>query len=245
MYARDVDAYPEPLTFGVSGKLIMNVLVMYDHQTESYWSQILGQAVEGELAGTELTPIASLQTTWKLWRELHPDTLALRKGYSGSRDPYASYYAGDDAGVLGQTFEDDRLPRKAMGIGLVINEQPAYFPFSALLDDPIVNDVVGGEPVLAVLRPEAMTAFVFRRTVDDQVLTFSLADGDATPPVLVDAETGSRWNIFNGVASDGPLAGKTLERLPSTTSFWFGWKDFHPDTTVYGAEPPGLTPAQK
>ena len=238
MYARDVDTYPEPLTFGVSGKLIMNVLVMYDHQTESYWSQILGQAVEGELAGTDLTPIASLQTTWKQWRELHPGTLALRKGYFGSRDPYTSYYAGNNAGVLGQTLEDERLPKKTMGIGLVLNGQPAYYPLSALREELVVNDVVGGESVLAILRPEAMTAFVFRRTVDDQVLTFSLANNGDALPDLVDAETGSRWSIFTGVASDGPLVGKTLERVPSTTSFWFGWKDFHPDTYVYGVDEP-------
>ena len=220
----------------ILGKLIMNVLVMYDRQTESYWSQILGQAVEGELAGTQLTPIASLQTTWKQWRELHPDTLALRKGYSGSRDPYTSYYAGNNAGVLGQTRKDDRLPKKAMGIGLVINEQPAYFPFSAMQDGSAVNDVVGGEPVLAVYRPEARTGLVFSRTVDGQTLTFALADSDTATPDLVDAETGTRWSLFDGVASDGPLAGKTLERLPSTTSFWFGWKDFHPDTIVYGVD---------
>ncbi len=44
MYAREVDGYPTPLTFGVSGKLIMNVLVMYNRQTQSLWNQILGQA---------------------------------------------------------------------------------------------------------------------------------------------------------------------------------------------------------
>ena len=240
MYARDVDTYPEPLTFGVSGKLIMNVLVMYDRQTESYWSQILGQAVEGELAGTELTPIASLQTTWKQWRELYPETLALRKGYSGSRDPYNSYYAGNNAGVLGETIEDDRLPTKTMGIGLVINDQPAYFPLTVLRDEPVVNDVVGGEPVLAIFRPEVMTGFAFSRTVDGQTLTFALAESDTAIPTLVDAETGSHWSVFNGVAIDGSLAGKTLERIPSTSSFWFGWKDFHPDTYVYGVDEPTI-----
>ena len=35
----------------------------------------------------------------------------------------------------------------------------------------------------------------------------------------------------------GPLAGKSLERLKSTRSFWFGWKDFYPATAVYGIDP--------
>ncbi len=217
----------------------MNVLVMYDRQTESYWSQILGQAVEGELAGTELTPIASLQTTWKQWRALYPETLALRKGYSSANDPYDSYYDSGQAGVIGETFEDDRLDTKTMGIGFVINDQPAYFPISAFREEKIANAQVAGVPVLVAYRTEAVAGLAFNRTVDDQTLTFSveeLAEGDETLPNLVDAETGSRWSLFNGVAIDGPLAGKTLERIPSTTSFWFGWKDFHPDTYVYGAE---------
>jgi hypothetical protein len=239
VYARDVDNYPEPLTFGVSGKLIMNVLVMYDRQTESYWSQILGQAVEGELAGTQLTAIPSLQMTWKQWRELHPDTLALRKGYASTNDPYIGYYASGQAGVLGETIEDDRLDTKAMGIGFIINDQPAFFPISAVRKETLANDEIVGEPVLVIYRPEASTGFVFSRKVDDQALTFSVEEpdaGDETTPHLIDAETGSRWSVFNGVATDGPLAGKTLERIPSTTSFWFGWKDFHPDTYVYGED---------
>ena len=49
MYSREIDG--QEFTFGVSGKLIMNVLVMYDRQTESLWAQLLGEAVEGDTAG--------------------------------------------------------------------------------------------------------------------------------------------------------------------------------------------------
>ncbi|NDJ87438.1 MAG: DUF3179 domain-containing protein, partial [Chloroflexi bacterium] len=52
VYARDLNGVV--YDFGVSGKLIMNTLVMYDRQTESLWSQILGEAVEGDLRGEVL-----------------------------------------------------------------------------------------------------------------------------------------------------------------------------------------------
>ena len=45
MYARDVNG--QLLTFGVSGKLIMNGLVMFDRETGSLWAHINGQAVDG------------------------------------------------------------------------------------------------------------------------------------------------------------------------------------------------------
>ncbi len=235
MYARQVEDYPEPLTFGVSGKLIMNALVMYDRQTESLWSQILGQAVQGELTGTKLTPLAVTMTTWANWRQLHPDTLALDKGYQGSRDPYTGYYRDDRAGVLGETRRDERLPRKELGLGMVLNGQPAYYPFSRLAEERVVNDVVAGQPLLVTFQPEVATALVFKREVDGQVLTFQMEESDDPSQFfLVDAETGSRWNGWVGGAFEGPLAGTALERVPATTAFWFGWKDWHPDTYVYG-----------
>ena len=89
MYSREIDG--QEYDFGVSGKLIMNVLVMYDRQTESLWSQLLGEAVEGELKGTKLEYFPSVMTTWDEWKTRFPDTVALVKGFAGSRDPYVSY----------------------------------------------------------------------------------------------------------------------------------------------------------
>jgi len=90
VYSRVING--EEYTFGVSGKLIRNVLVMYDRQTESLWSQLLGETVQGPLVGTKLEFLPAFQTTWEDWKNLQPDSLALRKGYYGSRDPYSSYY---------------------------------------------------------------------------------------------------------------------------------------------------------
>ena len=53
--------------FGVSGKLIRNVLVMYDRQTESYWSQLLGESVAGTMVGTKLEFLPSWMMTWERW----------------------------------------------------------------------------------------------------------------------------------------------------------------------------------
>ena len=75
VYAREIEG--RELLFGVSGKLIMNALVMYDRETDSLWSQFLGVAVKGPLERTPLEPIGTTLTEWATWRELHPDTLVL------------------------------------------------------------------------------------------------------------------------------------------------------------------------
>ena len=97
MYAREVNG--ALYTFGVSGKLIRNAMVMYDHQTRSLWSHFLGQAVKGDLVGTELDFVPVMHTTWAAWRELHPDTLVLDKNGRSSRDSYTSYYQNGSAGA--------------------------------------------------------------------------------------------------------------------------------------------------
>ena len=96
------------MTFGVSGKLIMNTLVMYDHQTESLWAQSLYKGVEGPLAGVDLELIPATQTRWDRWLEAHPDTLVLDKqnSYQYERDPYQRYYSTAAEGIYGQTNID-------------------------------------------------------------------------------------------------------------------------------------------
>lgn len=220
------------LTFGVSGKLIMNVLVMYDRETNSLWSQILGKAVDGPLNGTQLTPLAAMQTTWAQWKALHPDTRALETGGRGRFDSYDRYYDSGQTGVIGETRTDERLPRKELIVGVVVEEQPVAYSRSVLRVELAVNDVVADVPLLVFFDPPTASGLVYRREVEGQVLTFTVSDED--PLILFDEETNSRWRALTGVATDGPLAGKGLERIPSTSSFWFGWKDWHPGTLVYG-----------
>ena len=232
MYSREIGG--QETTFGVSGKLIRNVLVMYDRRTESLWSQLLGEAVEGELKGTKLEYFPSVMTTWEEWKTLYPGTVALVKGYSGSADPYDSYYASDRAGVIGETFQDDRLQTKQFVVGVARGDEAVAYPFSVLSLEPAVNDEVGGTPVLVVFGADEVTGVVFGREVQGQTLTFSLSDPESL--TLTDAETGSTWEGLTGRATDGPLAGERLTRLKSTSSFWFGWKDFYPETRVYSKD---------
>lgn len=228
MYSREIDG--SEYTFGVSGKLIMNALVMYDRQTDSLWSQILGEAVSGPLKGTRLEFVPALHTTWADWKAQHPDTLALGKGYSGGYDSYGGYYQSSQTGVIGETYSDNRLYVKEFVVGVEQNGEAVAYPFSTLNDQPVVNDVVGGVPVLVVFNADSGASAVFERRVDGQTLTFS-AGGGLT---LTDAETGSAWTGMSGLAADGPLAGTQLAPVKSTRAFWFGWKDWYPDTRVFG-----------
>ena len=232
MYAREIDG--TEYTFGVSGKLIMNAMVMYDHQTRTLWSHFTGQGVKGALAGVGLDFVPVTHTEWSRWRESHPDTLVLDKRGMYVVDVYDGYYSGGSPGVLGETLSDGRLDRKELVVGVDAFGTKKAYPLRLLRGQPVVNDVVAGEQVLVYLEPGTETALAYRRSVDGRSLTFRLAnEARGALTVLEDLETGSMWMALTGRAIHGPLEGKTLERAASHLAFWFAWKDWNPDTAVY------------
>ncbi len=232
MYAREIEGAEH--TFGVSGKLIMNALVMYDHQTRTLWSQFHGSGVQGPLTGVKLVFLPVIQTQWALWLESHPDTLVLDKGGGYRRDSYDSYYRGGRAGIMGETETDNRLARKALVVGVSAGRMTKAYPLDVLARMPVINDTLGGKTVLVYMDQGTETTLVYERTVDGRELTFQLSPG-ATGAFarLTDEETGSTWLALTGKAIAGPLKGKTVARAQSHLSFWFVWRDWNPETEVY------------
>ncbi len=54
-----------------------------------------------------------------------------------------------------------------------------------------------------------------------------------TPPwILLDTTTASEWN-FQGCAISGPSQGKCLDRVPALKDYWFDWRNYHPNTSIY------------
>ena len=227
MYARNVDG--NILDFGVSGKLIMNALVMYDRQTRSLWSQYLGSAVEGDFAGTQLEIVTSSFVSWETWLERHPSTVVLDQG-RWRADAYERYYTSSSAGVIGEANPDDRFKRKEFVLSVQIPEGVMAFPFRHLNDEPVVNEQIGEISLVAVFDPDGATGYAFNHEVDGTLLSFEPVDGET---LIRDRETGTLWNAVSGVAVDGPLAGQRLTALPAFASFWFAWSDFFPDGDVW------------
>ncbi len=213
----------------------MNALVMYDHQSDTLWSQFLSRGVKGPLADTRLEMVPVLQTTWQQWLSLHPNTLVLNKRARYQTDSYEGYYRGSSAGIIGESNKDLRLDRKDLVLGVDLAGLAKAYPFEAISGQTVINDFFEGNHVLVTFDPATETGAVFDRTVGGNLLTFQAGQETIDGFLLLqDEETGSTWQSLTGWAIDGPLAGTALERLPSFYAFWFAWSDFHPDTEMYG-----------
>jgi len=110
--------------FGTSGKLFNSNLVMYDRETDSYWSQILGQAVVGPRTGMKLQLLPHQNVQWKDWKAAHPNGQVLSRDTGHSRNytrsPYGDYENNREI-FFPVDFESDEYHPKAPGWGLEIN----------------------------------------------------------------------------------------------------------------------------
>lgn len=239
----------EALRFGVSGLLRNSDLVMWDSATTSLWQQITGEAVVGELAGTQLDFIPTAIVSYGDAVANHPDAVSLSRDtgfpidyganayveYSSRSAPISGFFTGDP---------DPRFPALSRVVGVTIEGENKAFPFAVIEDERAVNDEVGGTPIVvlwggdtadaldarSIASSDAIgTGIAFDRRVDDQVLTFSSVGDDQ----FADAETESTWTLL-GRAVDGPLAGTQLETVTHRNEFWFAWARFFPDAPVYG-----------
>ncbi len=235
------------LTFGVSGLLYRSDLVMFDRQTESFWSQIEGRAIAGHLAGEQLKRLPIQTVAWSQWRAAHPDGQVLNRDTGFKRDygrnPYIGYDNASDDPFLFAGDPDPRLAPKERIIGLgEADGDPTALVAASVASERVVAVTVGGQPVVlwatSGLRSALDTEDVatgrlvaatgaFDPLLGGQHLTFVPADADT----FVDEQTGSTWDIL-GRAVSGPLAGENLKSIPHLDTFWFAWAAFHPDTRL-------------
>ena len=237
----------DTLRFGVSGLLRNSDLIMWDDATQSLWQQLTGEGIVGAHTGRLLDIVPSQLVGYGAFKEQYPQGQVLSTGgrFYGS-NPYVNYDSNPRP-FLFMGALDDRLLATERVLGAEIEGASVAYPFSILAEEGVINDRVGETDVVAVWQPGAFSALdaasidqsrdagmaaLFDRAVAGSALTFELADGD-----IVDAETGSRWNIF-GVAVAGDLAGARLRQINAFPHFWFAWAAFYPDTLLYGYQPP-------
>ena len=82
------------LEFGTTGKLRHSDLVMYDRTTESWWQQFLGEAIVGELTGTQLAMLPARLESFAKFNARAPDGRVQVPGGDGrayGANPYAGY----------------------------------------------------------------------------------------------------------------------------------------------------------
>lgn len=236
----------KPLRFGTSGNLRDSDLVMWsDDPGETWWQQITGEAIVGDLVGRKLMMLPAEIVSFADFKAAFPVAQVLSRDTGHPRDygsnPYVGYDNVNSSPFLYSGPKDSRLPPMERVATVELNGETAAYPFSQLSKFRVVDDAVGGDQVVILYQTGTRSALdgptiassrdvgaaaAFDRRVNGRVLTFSWRADH-----VVDDQTDSSWDIL-GRATDGPLTGSRLRPLVSGNHFWFAWSVFKPQTRI-------------
>lgn len=160
------DVNGQPLSFGVSGLLYNSDVLLYDRESQSLWSQILGKAITGKYKGEGLRMLPLSHTTWSDWKRHHPATLVLSRNTGYSRDydsdPYQGYGRSRELYFPVANNAPARYHPKEWVLGLSVGETYKAYPFVELNkhDKSSFTDLINGEPYTVNWNNEAQSGFI-------------------------------------------------------------------------------------
>jgi hypothetical protein len=229
VWSRVVDG--KTLYFHLGGINNGNALLR-DDETGSIWQQSTGEAIFGPLKGRHLDLVRSNELSFALWRSEQPQGQVLQPDptYVAEYDPKDWEQHVERTVTVVDTSKSGIGPHRLM-LGVTVAGQNKAYPIDAIMAARVIQDQVGGSPVLIVVGPDAASIRVFEGKVEGDAtqLTFVKGAGDK---LMSDAETGSTWN-FQGCAVDGKLAGRCLKEIDAHKDYWFDWMNHHPESAVF------------
>ncbi len=218
-------------TFGVSGLLYNSNLIPFDRETDSNWSQIRLDCVNGDLAGRTIELFPLLETEWQTARSMFPNAqvVSTDTGFNRTygRYPYGGYRTNGSINFP-VSNQDERLPEKERVLALIDEEKSVAYRFANFKGgaNGVINDDFKGEPIVVFGNESKNFMAAYKATLDGQTLRFSALDSNDSSIVATD-ETGSQWNVM-GEAISGTHQGKKLNSLqPSFMAYWFSIGAFY------------------
>jgi hypothetical protein len=235
-----------PLRFHLAGINNQNFL-MRDEQTGTYWQQITGLAIAGPLAGHRLTLVSADELTFKLWKTEQPNGTVLN-----DVPRYVAEYAPENWDVRMAkaptviSYTQAGLKARELMLGIHVFGASRAFPYAAVLKEKLIQDRIGSEPIMLVVGQDNRSVRVFRQRIAGLAETpqfyriiDSKSDAQAnkmrSDALFMDAQTGSEWN-FQGCAVAGKLKGACLDHVEVIKDYWFDWRNYNPQTTIYGVK---------
>jgi len=234
------------LDFGTSGMLRHSDMIMWDRQTQSWWQQLTGKALVGNLAGGQLNQVPAQIISLQEFGDRWPKGLVLSQPTDEERpygnNPYAGYDTETDIPAFYEGSPDPRLPPVERVVDVCFNGRCRVYPWSLLAQKGMIQDEFQEQALVLFFRPDTRSALdqraiaqsrpigsvgVFRARLDGRTLHFEPFRG-----TFRDRETRTVWD-HTGRATAGPNKGRQLEPLLHHNFFAFAWFHFFPDSEVY------------
>ena len=208
----------EPETFRLVGMDHFNAM-FEDKTTGSWWRQANGEAIVGPRKGALLPELPSEQMTLRQWLRLHPASLVMQAD-SAFREKYSKDFKYENGTSRKELTGTDSLSwrDKSWVVGLTVGRASRAYDWNDLLRRRVINDTLGGKPVVLALAADRASFMAFERP--NATTRFALRCDSLV------AATG-RYAL-SGAGSAG-----RLKKVPASQEFWHSWRTFHPATSRY------------
>jgi hypothetical protein len=134
------------------------------------------------------------------------------------------------------------LPPKEIVYGAEFEGNAKAYAEDDVASDKVINDAVGGVPIVVVWDSGLKTVKIFERTLGGETLTFKLSafetfdkSGSEDGKLIDDSKTIIQTEILdnNGKKWTIEEMSEKLEIVDTFGHFWFAWTAFFPQTDVY------------
>ena len=192
--------------------------MLEDATTKSWWRQVSGEAITGELKGQQLPEVYSTQTSLSDWLQLNPNSLIMQadSNFIRSYDNTFKFESGASKSKLTGT-DSLSWKDKSWVIGVKAGNETKAYDWNQLKKEKLIQDKIGATPVLVVLSKNDKSFFAFQRPNDNSAFSLS---GDT---LLFD-------NHKYRIDGKGIDTSFSLKPLPASQEFWHSWRTFNPGT---------------
>lgn len=206
---------------------------MRDEETGTWWQQVSGEAVSGPLKGKRLTQVYHDEISFATWKQERPAGRVLKpdERVAADYEPADWEERYKNFPVVVPADPADTLAQRALVAGIKLNGEAKAYPYSKIEQQYLIPDSLGGMPLMVVMNVDKKSVRAFERIIDSKAIEFT-RKADSKSIILIDKETNSEWD-FSGKAISGPMAGKQLKKIYVLNDYWFDWKIYNPNTSVY------------
>ncbi|SDW22415.1 Protein of unknown function [Lutibacter oricola] len=199
----------KPITLRASGILYKENLVLFDENSNSYWSQMLLYGIKGTYTNESFTIAPFLETTWKTAKTYFPDALVFSNSNNKQSKNLNSISNSEKVfGVINNTVKTSNV---------------SIFKYSDFGDEIKIynSSITNNTKIIGSQKLNFITSYSNENTFNFTPILNEF-------PIIMKDEFGNKWNVF-GKAVSGPNIGTQLKPSISFNAEWWAWKNFYDD----------------
>ncbi|MEN8185676.1 MAG: DUF3179 domain-containing (seleno)protein [Bacteroidota bacterium] len=207
----------EVFTLRASGYLHNDNVILYDEKSDTFWSQMKGECINGKYAGATIGTYNFIETTWKTVKENFKNALVFTN----------TSIANNKSDLLKRKDGDIEKSEKVFGyfgVSKNINREINIYRYKSFASGiQLFPKNSSGSNIITIGSEDKnfITSYVNEKNVKFTAIQNQF-------PIVMEDQNSNVWNVF-GIAVSGPRKGDQLESPISFVASWWAWDVFYDD----------------